>query len=416
MNNLLLKILSLILNIRNIIVKSLPNNTLKVNPNEANSMSFGFDAGGRTRVSQITTLLDGKTLGIDDTLSFESVGTGTTSFANNKVTLSVASGEYEIRQTKRFHPYFSGKAQLVECTFDSFDTEANLVKRAGYFSSSAVAPYTANFDGFFLEDDGTKKVLKAFRNGTQTVSVDFEDMDNYELVSSYNWNNFTVIAFDFLWLGGAVLRFWLKTELGFVLVHTVNYSGTAEDTFTLSPNQPLRYEIRSSTGTGSLRYICSQVATEGSVNESGKPLSIFNATSISTPSVGTIYALKSIKKQSTYRDTAIQIVNISVGITATTDAGIVMLLVNPTLSAPISYSNRDKIQDGTATNQTITANTGRLIAAFPISASGADSSMKENYYSFLSGLIDNTFDEYVLAYMPTTNNQTVNGIISIKEI
>lgn len=47
---------------------------------------------------------------------------------------------------------------------------------------------------------------------------------------------------------------------------------------------------------------------------------------------------------------------------------------------------------------------------------GADDSMKENYYSYLSGTINNTMDEYVLAYMPTTNNQSVNGIISIKEI
>ena len=93
-----------------------------------------------------------------------------------------------------------------------------------------------------------------------------------------------------------------------------------------------------------------------------------------------------------------------------------MLFVNPTLSTPINYINKEKIQEGTATNQTITANTGRLIACFPISASGTDNSMKDSYYSFLSGLINNTMDEYVLAYMPTTLTQTVNGIISIKEI
>jgi hypothetical protein len=64
----------------------------------------------------------------------------------------------------------------------------------------------------------------------------------------------------------------------------------------------------------------------------------------------------------------------------------------------------------------ITAGTGRLIAAFPITSSGSDDSMRDSYYSFLSQQIDNTMDEYVLAYMPTTNNSTVNGIITIKEI
>lgn len=387
-----------------------------ISTSNINTTSFGYDAGGRTRISQITTLFDGKNLGIDDTLAFENVGTGTATFSNNKTNLTVTSGQYEIRQTKRFFPYFSGKGQLVEQTFDNFQTEVNVIKRAGYFSTSAIAPYTANTDGFYIEDDGTKKVLKIFRNGTETASINFTAMDNYSAISSYDWSKFTVIAFDFLWLGGAILRFWVKTSSGFTLIHSVNYSGTSVDTFTLSPNQPLRYEIRSSTGTGSLRYICSQVATEGSINESGKPLVIFNTTSITCNVVGTIYALKSIKKQSAYRDTAIQIVNVAVGITATTDAGLVMLFINPTLSAPITYANKEKIQEGTATNQTITVNTGRLIACFPISASGTDNSMKDNYYSFLSGLINNTMDEYVLAYMPTTNNQTVNGIISIKEI
>jgi len=64
--------------------------------NTIEKREFGFDAGGRTRVSQITTLLDGKTLGIDDTDLFENVGTGSASFANNKVNLSVTAGQYII--------------------------------------------------------------------------------------------------------------------------------------------------------------------------------------------------------------------------------------------------------------------------------------------------------------------------------
>lgn len=382
--------------------------------------NFGIDAGGRTRVAQITTLLDGKILGADDSFLFENAGTGSATYANNKVNLSVTAGQYIIRQSKRFCPYFSGKVQLVEGTFDNFQTEANTTKRVGYFSSSAVAPHTANFDGFFLEDDGTSKSLKAYRDGTLTIDVPFTSMDNYALVSSYDWSKFTVIAFDFLWLGGAVLRFWLKTSLGFVLVHTVNYSGTATDTFILSPNQPLRYEVRSTTGTGSLRYICSQVATEGSLDEAGKTLGILNYTSCATNVVGTIYAIKGLKKQVAYRDTAVQILDMSVAITASTDSGVILLIQNPTLSALLAYTNNSRIQDGSPTNPaappTVTAGTGRVLAALPINTGSTTSSvMKENFLSFLSTTITNGTDEYVLAYMPTTNNQTVNGVLNIKE-
>jgi hypothetical protein len=375
---------------------------------------FSSDAGGRGRISQITTLLDGKILGADDADLFQNIGTGTATYGSNKLDLIVTSGQYEIRQTKRWNPYFSGKSQLVECTFDNFQTQANTTKRVGYFSSNAVAPYASNFDGIFVEDNGTIKSLKIYRDGTLTVDVPFTSMDNYSAISSYDWSDFTVIAFDFLWLGGAVLRFFVKTQSGFELIHTVNYSGTAADTFTLSPNQPLRYEIRSTTGSGSLRYICSQVATEGSFNEAGKTLSLLNTTAVACNAIGTIYALKGVRKSSTYRDTVVRIIDISAGVSVA-DAGILMLLINPTVSAPLTWANNSRISEGTATTQTVTAGTGRLICAAPINEAGSSDTIRDNFLSVLSQQIDNTMDEFVLAYMPTTTNQSVYGIITIKE-
>ena len=387
----------------------------------SNYGNFGIDAGGRTRVAQITTLLDGKILGADDTSLFENIGTGTATFAANKVDLAVTAGQYIIRQSKRFCPYFSGKAQLIELTSDNFQGESGVIKRQGYFSSNPVAPYDSNFDGCFMEDNAGVKTFYIYNNGTVKMSKALVDMDNYAVVSGYNYSNFTVFAIDFLWLGGAILRVWLKTDLGFVLLHTFNYAGTDDDTFMLSPNQPLRYEVRSTGGAGSLHYICSQVATEGSIDEAGKTLSTLNYTSVTTNLVGTIYALKGIKKQTTFRDTPIQILQVAVSITASTDAGVILMIVNPTLSAPLTYTNNSKIQDGNPTNPaappTITVGTGRVIAALPIGngTAGSTDVLKENFLSFLSSTINNTMDEYVLAYMPTTNNQTVNGVINIKE-
>jgi hypothetical protein len=373
---------------------------------------FQIDAGGRTRVSQITTLLAGKLLGSDDTDLFENVGTGTANYLNNKVTLSVTAGQYMIRQSKRFCPYFEGKSQLIETTNDNFQFEDGIIKRIGYFSSDAVAPYENNFDGFFFESNGITNEFrfKMFFTGTPTLDVDLT-----ETIGDYDLENFSVEAVDFLWLGGALSRAFLKMGANFELLNQFNYAGTSKDTFMLSPNQPIRYEIRSTTGVGSLRYICSQVATEGSFNEAGKTLSLYNSPSITTNTVNTIFALKGVKKQATFRDTAVQILDVSVGITASTDAGILMLIVNPTLSAPLTYVNKSKIQEGTATNQTITAGTGRVVCALPINVAGSTDIIKENFLSFLSGSINNTMDEYVLAYMPTTNNQSVNGVITIKE-
>lgn len=375
---------------------------------------FGVDASGRQRVGQLTTLFDGKTLGSDDEDIFSNVGTGTGTWANNMYNMSVAIGEYQIRQTKRWLPYFSGKSQFVEVTCDNFQTQIGVQKRIGYFSSSAVAPYTASLDGFCIEDDGTKKVLKIYNNGTEKVSVDFTAMDNYAAVSSYDFSNFTVMAFDFLWLGGAILRFWLKTELGFVLVHSVSYSGTQTATFTLSPNQPLRYEVRGISDAGSVRYICSQIATEGSLNEAGKTKAIYNDSNVTTNNTSTTYALLGIRKLTSFRDVAIQIIEMGVVNTSQNDSGMLLLLRNPTLSGSLTYSTNGKLQSALATSQTVTAN-GYVIAAAPAGLSGSTSVMKENFLSFLGNDIANVMDEYILAYRPASANQAVRGLVNIKE-
>lgn len=382
---------------------------------------ISLDAGGVLRVGSQTTLFDGKTLNADDTSIWENAGTGTGTFTGNKYDMSVTSGQWYVKQAKRRSPYFSGKSQRIEVTFDNFGADANVTKRVGYFSSNAVSPYDSSYDGFWLENNGTTITLKAARAGTETLSVALSSWTGYANLGEYQtvstWDNFTVVEFKFLWLGGAVLVLSVKTAGGFVEAHRFDYAGTAQDVFIASPNQPVRYEIRSSTGSGSFRYICSQVATEGSIDESGESLAVYNTAAISTNAVGTIYALIGVKKQTTYRDNAIQIEEIGASNNSTTtDAGILMIIINPTLSASLTYANNSKIQVALATNQTITAGTGRVIAAVPASASmGGARALSKNFLAWLSSTLNNTHDEYVLAYMPTTATQSVFGIVQLKE-
>ena len=217
--------------------------------------------------------MTGKTLNAEDTLLWDTAGTGTRTFAQACNTLTVSAGQYLVRQTRQYFPYFSGKPQPVEITFDGFQNVAGVVKRFGYFSSSAVAPYSANLDGWYIEADGSTYRLVVSRGGVKILDLPWTQWDNYAAIAGYDWSKFTVTYIDFLWLGGAVLRIFVKLPgAGFVLLHTFHYAGSAAGTFMLSPNQPVRYEIRSTSGAGSLRAICSQVATEGSIAENGESL------------------------------------------------------------------------------------------------------------------------------------------------
>jgi len=381
----------------------------------------GIAADGSVRTAQQTTLFDGKILNADDAQIWQTVGTGTGTFTGNKYNMAVTSGQWLVRQSRRRFPYFSGKPQKVEETLDGFGADANVVKRFGYFSSNATTPFASDYDGFWLENDGTTITLNVARNGTKTLdALDITQWSGYNLLNEYKtistWDNFTVVEFNFLWLGGAVLIMRIKTSAGFVNAHVFHYSGTAEDVFTLSPNQPVRYEIRSSTGSGSMRYVCAEVATEGSIDESGQSLGLVG-TEIEADVVGTIYAMIGLKKQTAFRDNAIKIIDIGLSNAAiTSDSGILVIYINPTLSAPLSYANDSRVQVAYGTGQTITAGTGRRIYAHPLGAQqGGTGVLAKNYLSWLSSQIDNTHDEYVIGYVPTTTNQDIYPTANIME-
>lgn len=102
------------------------------------------------------------------------------------------------------------------------------------------------------------------------------------------------------------------------------------------------------------------------------------------------------------------------------DAGALYLLLNPTLSAPLTYASNSRLEQAKGTGQTISKtgddiNCERVIASLPVGAAGSTSVMSQNFLSYLTSTIANTHDEYVLAYSPITSNQSVNGVLTVKE-
>ena len=387
--------------------------------------NIGINADGLTRVGQSTCLFAGKQDGERDIIKFNHTGTGSITFADNEDTMTVGVGQYYIKQSKQVCPYFEGKVQSIELTTRNFQIQSGLYKQIGYFSSSGTAPHTANKDGYLIETNGitSKLDLVAIKNGVETVRRNFYDFNgdfDQTIFNTLDLSKFQVWKIEFLWLGGAAFKLWFKLNNQWVLLHSEQWDGaTNTDTFggspiVLSPNQFIRYEIRSTTGTGSLTYVCSQVSTEGSIDESGYANSVFNLASITANATNTTYALKGIKKQVAFKNTKIQIVDFGIGITSTVDSGIILLLLNPTLSGNLKYVNNGKFQDGTATNQTVT-NVGRVLKALPINNQSGVINFSNDYLNSLGINIDNSLDEIVLAYRPTSKNQTVNGTINLKE-
>jgi hypothetical protein len=389
-------------------------NPLPIAPSGGN-----INLDGQTRSAQTLTLFDGKILNAEDTYKWDTKGTGTATYGDNAVNLTVTTGQYLVRQSRAFTPYFAGKPQIVEGTHINFAIEAGKVKRFGYFSSNAVAPYDSSKDGFWIEADGvtdnTYKLVTSF-NGTVTHSVAWTDWDDYDAISAYDWSKFTVNKADFLWLGGAGLRLFMVVNGMFRLVHTIDdHAGYASTLIFKSPNQPVRYEIRSTSGSGSFNTVCSQVSTEGAtIAEAGDGVAIYTP-SIACNSIGTIYALCGMRKVAAYRNHFVPVAEF--GCTQTTnsaDSGVLLLLINPTLSAPLTWVANSRIETAIATNQTVT-DVGRILKAVPFSGSAIAAQAPNASLRVLGCGIDNTMSELVVAYAPLSTTQGVSGSMQAVE-
>lgn len=365
---------------------------------------------GTRRVAQSFTLFDGKILDSENNNKWNTVGTGTATYSNNSVGMSVTSGQYSIRQGKVFAPYFSGKPQRIEATCFNFHNEANVTKRIGYFSSNAVAPYNSTLDGVYLEADGTTHRLICNNAGTITHNIPAASWDNYDEIAGYDWSKFTVVSIDLLWLGGAGVRLFMVVDGVFKLIHTIkDHAGFSSSLICKYPQQPVRYEIRSSTGVGSLTAVCSQISSEGSVAEQGEGVSVYNI-SKATNTVGINYLVCAARKTAANRHRHIALDRTSLGITgATTDSGVILLCLNPTYSSAPTWSANSYIEQAAPTTDITVTDFGRVLQVFPLVSSSSAAQAPVAALKTLPVDINNTMGELALVYQPTSANQVVSG-------
>lgn len=396
------------------------NEMLSINGVSNRGDDFSFTVSQQRRVAQFTTLFDGKMLSQNNGITFDNKGTGAGLFSGNTYSMSVGANEWFVKQAKRFSPYFSGKPQLIECTFDRFHLQENVIKRFGYFSSNAVIPFDSEYDGFYVENNGSTYKLVVKRNGSTVLEKDWTQWVGYDRIKDYNFQNFTVMAFDFLWLGGAVLRLWIKTDSGFVLLDSFHYAGTYENVFILSPNQPIRYEIRSVGGIGQFRYICSQVSTEGSLSEEGFNGSVNTGVdAVPTNSVGTKYPLLSVRKRATHRNIASKITNLNIFV-GSSDIVLYTLELNPTISgAGLSYVAKQgtSIESGIGDGILTVTESGRVLVSGYLTQDAVipTNLFEKDYLSYLGIDLDNNSEPLAICITPLSVNANVYGAIMFKD-
>ena len=393
-------------------------------PTEISFKDEALDMGHSLPTSQKSTL--GNYVQHVDNLPLllNRVGTGTQTYSEEKVLMAVGVGEYAICQSFKRHLYLAGKSQLAEITFSGFGLEAGVEKRIGYFSTSTTAPYNTIYDGIFLLNDGTDYFFVIAKNGTE-VRINRDDWDDPldgtgTSGVTLDFSKFTVMAIDFLYLGGTGAR--LRFDIGGTIfeAHKYRNSNVNTSTFIGSPTQPVRWEIRSTGGSGSMDQISAEVSSLGSLNVPGYPRSIdtgfefINANDDDKP-----YLITAIRLNNP-RSIVKLITGVALG--TTNNSYIQKFILNPTIAnepawttlpnSPIDYIIGDVVNGNS--NTTITGGID-LDTSF---VSGRFREVRNELgNAFQLGMsVDGVYDVLALVAVPISTNLDLRGGMSFKII
>lgn len=393
------------------------------------------DKGGRVPVSQPVTLGDYKFLHdlLPNQFDRETGGTGSIVFndATNSATFTTsADGDFAIMQSFQFHPYFNGRAQEPVFTGISLQPQESITKRIGYYSSGTTTPFNTELDGAFLETvNGGEVTFKIYRKGTEVYSAtqsewnDPLDGTGTSLVT-VDWNNFEVMGFQFLYLGGTSMDFIMFINGVPAVIDTYVHANNVPNTIVDFPQQPIRAEIRQSgAGSGTMRFLCAEVTSLGSDTQlTGFPYGMKSGNAyLNLNTAGTPYLAIAFRLKSGHRQNGIFLKSIASTISAgSNETGHWELWKDADLATGsygtwIGDANSClEWQSGDGTT-TIDPNTGVLMQA------GTGASRSANSQPFTpvrrcGSYIDGTSEIWQIVFVPHDNSMDVHMVANYEEL
>jgi hypothetical protein len=167
------------------------------------------------------------------------------------MTLTTASGDITIRQSRPYHRYQPGKSMYMASAVVFGGPVANQVQRVGFFDDS---------NGVFFEQGavtdtnpyGMYTVIRSDVGGTiNEIRIGADSWTgDATVIQKINWYNIQMLCIEYYWYGAGVVRF------GCIIngeTHWLNFVGFGNKTNQTTPwsrtgNLPVRYEQRN-TGT-----------------------------------------------------------------------------------------------------------------------------------------------------------------------
>ena len=395
------------------------------------------DAFGRIRSSAPYTLFDSQNRYAKNDLFSESTsGTAgaTIGYLPNEstVTLTVAaSTDVVIRQTYRSFSYQPGKGLLVMNTFVMPPAVSGLTIRIGYFNDD---------NGVYLERDGTTVsfVRRSYTGGSVSNTPVTQANWNGDKLDGTGASGYTldltkaqIFWEDFEWLGVGSVRCGFVINGETIICHTFQNANNLNTVYMTTAILPVRYEIRSTGGAGTLKQICSTVISEGGYEKKVAPTVVrapISPTAAKTATVNTLTPLVAIRLASG-RTGAVVIPDGFSVLCTTTPADYEIILLKGTVATLYSAGPGAWSPSGSANVEFAT--TGTLVdPPNPVSnivyqqfASGSNqvggasgTTGDYNWDLQLGASLSNVSDVYVLAVRPISGNEDFYASLSFWDL
>ena len=383
-----------------------------------------LDAFGRLRVSEPYTLFDSALNG-ERRYDFSSAltGSGNVTFDYNSNTREMnvtnSSGDEVVRESMWCFPYQPGKSLLTMNSFVMSAAKTNLRQRVGYFTTN---------NGIYFEQSGTTKtmVIRSYSSGAITEERVLQASWNGDKLNGTGASGLTldlsasqIFWTDIEWLGVGSVRVGFVINGQFITCHTFNHANdsTFTTTYMGTATLPVRYEITNigaTTGSSTLKQICSTVISEGGYNNAYFTYSAGTGINVKRlTTAGTYYPIASIRLQTGFLNSIVRVAQVDV-LSPTVNYYRWSLIKNATLTGATwaSASSTTRVQVDTAA----TAVSGGTEVQSGYVSSRELTSLQQSFYSTLGRTLAGVSDTFTLALVATSNNADVLAQIGWQEI
>lgn len=331
-------------------------------------------------------------------------GTQTYSATLCNTAMTVTSGtDYAIAQSFMRPNYTASTTHCAEFTMSNFQPQTNVRKRVGLFNGGTVAPYST-FDGVYLESDGTdSKIYACYANNGSVTRTEISSLVPYGV--TLDWSKHQAVVIRYLYLGGTALQFSVMIGARAYRIAEIQLSNVITNPFILRPNQPVRYEIRSAGGAGTLNQVCAAVYKLGDGTVEGITRAVLHPGGVNYASAGTEYALMAFRKKSTHLSVEVQLTAFDIAM-ATVETFQYQLVLNPTITNAPAYTavTNSAVEYFTGANNT-------TIAGGTVLFAGTATELANNSTLFPNNLtighsIAGVSDVFVISIIPRTGGIT----------